>query len=248
MPLGRVGQIWRYPVSGLQGEKLDEGKVIHTGVAGDHVYVLRSKAQSKILDPISHSSSMGGAPAAHGMLELAATLSGDPAGEHDLTIQADGQTIFSSRKQSDTRLLSDSLGRDIELVRYPRIVESRVRAERTLHLLTNASIEQMKLRYPEGDFDARRFRPNIVVTVDDGLKGFAEEGWVGRELELGAEVRLLVTQANSRCKVTTMKQAGVKEDDGILRAIKTGNANNLGVMCTVAREGVLRVGDQVSLA
>jgi uncharacterized protein YcbX len=54
-------------------------------------------------------------------------------------------------------------------------VESRVRAGRTLHILTNASIEQMKRTYPAGDFDPRRFRPNILMTVDEGLTGYVEE-------------------------------------------------------------------------
>jgi uncharacterized protein YcbX len=247
MLLGRLAEVWRYPVSGLQGEKLTEAQVLKAGIAGDHIYVLRSRDQGKVLDPKSHSSSLAETEGLRGMLEFASTLSGHPNGEHEITIATAGRTIYSSKSPDDTGALSEALGCRVELVRYPRIVESRVRAGRTLHLLTDSSLRQMKRMYPVGDFDVRRFRPNILVTVEDGLSGYAEEAWIGKDLDLG-EVRLRIKEANVRCRMTTMKQAGIREDVGILQTIKRENSNNLGVMCTVLGEGVVRVGDPVSLA
>jgi hypothetical protein len=83
VPLGRVAEIWRHPVSGLQGERLTRGEVVRTSIAGDHAYVLRGKEWDKILDPITHSSSLGETAGLYNTLGFAAaTLSGDPAGEH----------------------------------------------------------------------------------------------------------------------------------------------------------------------
>jgi len=248
MPLGRIAEIWRYPVSGLQGERLVQGEVLKMGIAGDHAYVLRRRDGGKVLDPISHSSSSVEREGQRGMLELAAILSGDPKGEHDVVIRTAGITIYSSKSPDDTETLSDALGRSVELVRYPRIVESRVRAGRALHLLTDFSLEQMRRAYPAGEFDARRFRPNFLMAVEDGVSGCVEEGWIGKDLDLGGQARLHVEKANVRCKMTAMKQAGMREDEGILQAIRHENSNNLGVMCAVLREGIVRVGDPVSLA
>lgn len=244
MRAGAVSAIWRYPVSGLQGEKLPKCTITERGVAGDHVYALRTKTRPPILDPLTQLSSSVRTTGLPGMLELNARIEGDPLGEHLLSIFSDGTRIYSS-DTVDTGDLSELLGLQVEVVSYPRIVESRVRAGRTLHLLTDASLKRMRSLYPAGDFDERRFRPNIVVRAQGD--GFVEDRWLHREVELGDEVRVFVTKSNIRCKMTTMKQAGLTEDKGILRTIERENSNRLGVMCTVAKEGSLSVGSEVSL-
>jgi uncharacterized protein len=248
MLLGRVAEIWRYPVSGLQGEKLGECRVGQSGIAGDHLYVLKSREGGKILDPLSHSSSLKGPEGRRNMLEFRAALSEDGNGKDELVIEEAGKALYTSRNPDGIEALSDALGGLVEIIRYPRIVESRVRAGRTLHLLTDSSLHQMRWVYPVGDFDARRFRPNILITSENGSSGFVEEGWIGRDLVLGDRVRLHVEKANLRCKVTGMKQAGIDEDVGILQTIQRGNSGNLGVMCSVLEGGELRAGDPVLAA
>jgi uncharacterized protein YcbX len=33
--VGRVGELWRFPVNSMQGERLDETEVMETGIIGD---------------------------------------------------------------------------------------------------------------------------------------------------------------------------------------------------------------------
>jgi len=247
MTLGRVAEIWRYPVNGLQGEKLAESRVLTRGISGDHLYVLRDVQSKRVLDPKSHPFSWGETLGHPTMLELWARLSGEPDGDHEVTIGSAGAEICTTRDPDASRLVGGSLGTEVELVRYPRIAEAWVRSGRTLHLLTTASLEAMSRAYPGGDFDVRRFRPNIVVATERGLEGYVEDEWVGRDLELGS-LGLRVGKPNVRCKVTTMRQPGIPEDTRILQTIQTVHGSNLGVMCTALAEGVLRVGDPVSLA
>ncbi|MGH8606037.1 MAG: MOSC domain-containing protein [Gammaproteobacteria bacterium] len=47
----------------------------------------------------------------------------------------------------------------------------------TVHVLTTATIDQLRALYPQGRFEVRRFRPNIVVEVASGAKGFVENDW-----------------------------------------------------------------------
>lgn len=247
MNLGRVAEIWRYPVNGLQGEKLSEGSVLATGISGDHMYVLRDVKSNRVLDPKSHPFSWGETLGHATMLELGARLTGDPGGEHEVTIMTSSEVICTTGDTEASRLVGVLLGGEVELVRYPRIVESWVRSGRTLHLLTTASLEAMSRAYPGGDFNVRRFRPNIVVATEQGVDGYVEDGWVGRDLEVGG-IRLRVVKPNVRCKVTTMRQPGVAEDPRILQTIQSVHGSNLGVMCTALTEGVMRVGDPVSVA
>ena len=160
MSLGRVAEIWRYPVNGLQGEKLEESRVLTTGISGDHLYAIRDTRTNRILDPKSHHFSWGESLGHPAMLEFAARLSGDPEGEHDVSIETSGQTICTSMDRADEPAGSaPPLGADVELVRYPRIAESRVRSGRTLHLLTTSS-----LAATDKDLSRRRLRRQEIPT------------------------------------------------------------------------------------
>src|SRR5260370_18820276 len=43
-----------------------------------------------------------------------------------------------------------------------------------LHLLTTATLDQLRGLYPDGRFEVRRFRPNIVVETAYGDRDFVE--------------------------------------------------------------------------
>lgn len=43
-----------------------------------------------------------------------------------------------------------------------------------VHLLTTTTINRLRALYPDGRFEVRRFRPNIVVSTQDDDAGFAE--------------------------------------------------------------------------
>lgn len=247
MSLGIVSELWRYPVSGLQGERLRDATITIRGIGGDHLFVLQNRENKKVLDPKSNAFSWGETTGTPSMLELKAALEGDPTGVNGVTIEFPRGQAFSSKDPLSNVKLSNALGLPVELVRYPRILESRVKSGRTLHLLTNASLAKMRSFYPAGDFESMRFRPNIVVRVAEGKSGFVEEDWVGKTVDVGQSVRLRVNKPNTRCKVTTMKQGELPEDEMILRTIESENGNRLGVMCTVEREGKLSVGDALNL-
>src|SRR5438309_1575421 len=87
----------------------------------------------------------------------------------------------------------------------------------TVHVLTTATIDRLREIYPAGRFEVRRFRPNVVVACEAGAAGLVEQGWIGRTLALGDEVRLHVTRPCGRCVMTTLPQADLPADAGILR-------------------------------
>lgn len=104
----------------------------------------------------------------------------------------------------------------------------------------------MRRLYPDGAIDVRRFRPNVVVQLE-GEEGFVESGWVGRELRLGDEVALEITDHCPRCVMTTLAQAGLPKDNGILRTVARENDVHVGVYAKVLRGGAVREGDHVGL-
>ena len=116
-----------------------------------------------------------------------------------------------------------------------------------VHLLTTATLESLQKRYPAGRFETRRFRPNIVVAVPGGETAFVENAWIGRVLRLGDRVELRIEGGCPRCVMTTLPQADLPNDTGILRTITEHNHGEAGVYCSVAHAGSVRKGDAVRL-
>ena len=48
-----------------------------------------------------------------------------------------------------------------------------------VHLLTTATIDRLRALYPQGRFEARRFRPNIVISTPEKDQGFVETAGSG---------------------------------------------------------------------
>ncbi len=118
----------------------------------------------------------------------------------------------------------------------------------TVHLLTTATLERLRELYPPGRFEVRRFRPNIVVRTTSGEKDFVEDAWIGHTLAIGEKVRLGISGPCPRCVMTTLPQADLPSDPGILRTAAKHNQVNVGVYATVLQGGTIRRGDEVKLA
>ncbi|MBL1102459.1 MOSC domain-containing protein [Streptomyces coffeae] len=118
-----------------------------------------------------------------------------------------------------------------------------------MHLLltTTATIERLRALYPEGRFEARRFRPNIIVATRPEPQGFVENDWVGHTAAIGEEVRLRIIGPRPRCVMITLPQGTLPRDQGILRTVAQYNQVNLGVYADVITGGTIRRGDHVVL-
>jgi uncharacterized protein YcbX len=126
----------------------------------------------------------------------------------------------------------------------------------TVHLLTSSSIDQLHTFYPQGRFETRRFRPNLVIDTA-GLDGFVENDWVGKTLRIGETVRLHITDPCPRCVMPTLAQGDLPKDTGVF---SKGIAQNrvhvpfagkalpsIGVYARVVSTGSIRRGDAVTV-
>jgi uncharacterized protein YcbX len=116
-----------------------------------------------------------------------------------------------------------------------------------VHLLTTATVDRLRELYPEGRFEVRRFRPNIVVETASGVKDFVENAWIGRTLAIGHAVRLNITGPCPRCVMTTLPQGDLAKDPGILRTAARHNHANVGLYASVVRGGTVRRSDAIGL-
>jgi uncharacterized protein len=119
-----------------------------------------------------------------------------------------------------------------------------------LHVLTTATLDRLRALAPDATFDARRYRPNVVL--DGAGEGFVENDWPGREMSVGG-ARLRYSFATMRCVMTTLAQGDLPDDPGTLRAVAKHNRIEIpqvggvwasaGVYADVAAAGGVAVGD-----
>ena len=93
----------------------------------------------------------------------------------------------------------------------------------------------------------------MVGTAGKGEPDFAENSWVGLNVEIGESLVLKVTSPCPRCVMTTLPQADLPQDHGILRAAAQHNQlyvpalgqamPSVGAYASVVRSGTLRRGD-----
>lgn len=120
-----------------------------------------------------------------------------------------------------------------------------------VHLLTDRSLASLQRRNPDSVVDVRRFRPNLVVALDDDVDAgadFPELDWIGRRLTIGDDdgVELEVVHPCPRCVMVTRPQGdGIPEDRSVLRTIVREVDQNLGVYANVVRAGQVSAGAEV---
>jgi uncharacterized protein len=121
-----------------------------------------------------------------------------------------------------------------------------------LHVLATGTLRTLAAEYPDGDWDPRRFRPNILF--DDGGELTDEDDWLACDLHIGAQAVIHIVGSTPRCVMTTLAQAELPRDPRVLRAIaRVGRKEIAGVgqfacagsYAEVVQPGVVRSGDPV---
>jgi hypothetical protein len=113
-----------------------------------------------------------------------------------------------------------------------------------LLVLTTASLRSGKALHPRGEWDPRRFRPNLLIHLDG--ESWEEDLWLGQPLRVGAAAVVPVQQC-IRCTMVTRPQPGLEADVEVFRTLARQHGARLGVWSEVLTPGTLRLGDPVSL-
>jgi hypothetical protein len=115
-----------------------------------------------------------------------------------------------------------------------------------LHILTTGTLDRLRELNPRSRFEPRRFRPNLIIATGD-QKGFVENAWIGETIAIGPEVRIQVTGPCPRCVMTTLPQADLPNDPGILKTAAQHNEVRVGVYASVVQTGMIRLGDTLTV-
>ena len=266
--LGSVVSLWRYPIKSMVGEELNATEVTQRGLLGDRAYALVDSSDGKAATaknprkwPRLFDFSASFIEPVHAAAEVPPVRIALPHGTTVTSVQGDLDQILSKALNREVTLRAAKRGEvnaeeywpDMEGLEHRDTVTDFTLPDGTffdcamIHLLTTATLDRLSELYPQGRFEVRRFRPNVVVQLVSGEKGFAENGWVGHTLAVGEEVRLSITSPCGRCVMTTLAQGDLSRDPGILRTAAQHNQVNVGVYAAVARGGTIRRGDPVRI-
>jgi len=256
-----VATLWRYPVKSMQGEELNAADVTGVGLLGDRRFA--------VIDP--ETGKVAGAKNPRkwpGFFYFRAAYTEPPHAGSALPavrITMPDGTSATTDEGELPQLLSEALGREVTLsaALATATAEEYVIDDdevgsfdlpagtffdaAVVHLVTTATLDRLRSLYPEGRFEPRRFRPNIIVATGPDASGFVENDWVGHEIAIGEHVRLRVTMATGRCVMTTLPQGDLPKDSGILRTAAQHNNAQIGVYAEVISGGPVRRGEPITL-
>ena len=265
---GTVVSLWRYPVKSMLGEELNSSNVTERGLVGDRAYAIIDLKTGKVASAKNprkwgrlfdfRSVFIEPPQAIEDIPRVRITF---PDGTHFFSDQADIDYSLSKVLGQNVRLMRASLEKpsyeeywpDIDgLAQREKVTDETMPSQTffdigVIHLLTTSTINRLRELYPEGRFEVRRFRPNIVMESASGEKEFIENLWIGKNIMIGEEIVLRVTGACTRCVMTTLPQGDLPKDLGILRTVATYNQVTAGVYVSVHRGGTIRRGDPVRL-
>lgn len=284
--IGRIQQLWRYPIKSMAGEPLERAALDETGIVGDRSWALRDVLADELTD----------CKAIPALLSCAARYPGEPqAGleqSHAIIVLPDGRTVRTDDPFA-AAAVSAIAGRPLSLwplqpashtehyrLRRPKslaairhrmglppdeplpdfsVYDPEMMAELQqyatprgsykdaypIHFVTSASLHSLRGFAPGIDIDARRFRPNLLIETDLET-GFPEHDWAGFELIIGGVVLHCGPRA-VRCSMPGQPQQGLSGEPRIGAVLRRHTGFNMGALATVARAGVIAIGDEVFL-
>lgn len=264
--LGSVVSLLRYPVKSMQGEELNAAWFTAHGLLGDRAFALVSPEDGTVVSAKNPRKWPRLFDFRAGYVEPPRPETAMPS----VRITLPDGTMTTSADHNVDRVLSQALQRDVTLTAaaplqpqleeyWPDMQELDHRDTVTLeamptgtffdlapvHLLTTTTMSTLQRACPEGRFEVRRFRPNLVLQLDDPTAAFPENDWIEQVVAIGEQVRLRVTGPCPRCVMTTLAQSDLPADPRILRVAAQQNKGHVGVYASVLQAGLIRRGDTI---
>ena len=273
--VGRIRELWRYPVKSMRGSPVPELQVTTYGSVGDRAWALRDPSNGRIASAKRFSR----------LLDFRASYEEEPTADRPGRVRIevpDGRVLYAGDRRA-SEVISEIVGRALVLVDRPQPNEKTGIDRNTvfgdvpiatmkpdwtpatmpdffqlksgsffeigaIYLLTSGSVDHMRaLSDADTVVDLRRFRPNVYVDTGPDLGRFVEDEWICHDLAVGPTVVLDELAPTLWCVTSTLAQEGLPHDRRVLRTMANTHKGCLGVYASVRSPGTVRVGDPVRL-
>ena len=250
----RVVELWRHPVKSFQGERLETAELVADGLAADRSWGVLDTGTGKVLtgrrEPrlLLASATLGddGQPQTS-LPDGLRTIGLGPATDDALTMWLGRPVSLVAAADvppQPAEMFSDATDDSSDVVPWT-MPAGRFVDVLPLLLLTTASLRAGEARHEAGQWDVRRFRPNVLIEADGD--DWLEDGWKGKAIRIGA-VELEGVVPCSRCTMVTRPQPGLDRDLDVFRTLNREHGATFGLWATVTTPGTVRAGDPVEVA
>jgi MOSC domain-containing protein len=228
--VGRVAELFRYPVKSMRAEQLDAVDISWQGLAGDRRWAF-----------IGDSNAYSGFPwltireRPEMVLYRPRFVEPDRPDASQTLVRTPSGNEFDVAEPA----LARELGPGVRVIKQSRGVFDTM----PLSLLSTQTVSALG-RLVGAELRPVRFRPNIVVDADSD--DFPEDSWVGRILRVGT-LRMRVDQRDTRCVMVTIDPDTLQRNPEVLRAITLHRDAKLGVYGSTVEPGRVAMGDPVEL-
>lgn len=275
-PTAQVAGLYRYPVKSMLGEAVAVTFVGDRGLLGDRAYALVDRETGKVASAKNprrwgmllecHARFLeeprvdAALPPVEIVTPDGATLRSDDPGVDESLSRIVGRAVHLEAQAPDDPVIEqyrphlegfdDAKDETVTDDAIAVVAPGTFFDAAPLHVVTTSSLARLRELSPASTFPAPRFRPNVVVDTDRA--GFVENEWVGRTLTLGDDVQASVFLSAPRCVMTTLAQADLPRDPGVLQAVARHNrfdipglgpSSCVGVYALVTTGGTARTGD-----
>jgi uncharacterized protein len=276
-----VAALWRYPVKSMLGERLDTAVIGDRGLAGDRAYALIDVESGNVVSAknprrwarmfecraeyVEPPELEREAPPVRITLPDGTVVRSDEPGIDDALTTALGRPVRLTTGAPDAPMIED-LAPDIEVIaadvrgtvsrgQIALLAPGTFFDAAPVHVVTTSSLAALAAANPASRFEPPRFRPNLVVETEGD--GFVENAWVDHNLTAGRDVSLHLLMTVPRCVMTTLAQADLPADKGVLQTVARvnfidipglGSNPAVGVYGLVTSGGEASVGEQISVA
>ena len=229
-PVGRVVELWRYPVKSMAAEPLTEADVSWHGFSGDRRWAFSRNGVTQSGFPWLTLRERGD------MSQYRPSFT-DPtqSDKSPITVRTPTGGVFD--------VMDQALGAEL----YPegaRVIKQNRGIFDTfpLSLITTQTIARLG-EIVGARLEVQRFRPNIVVEAAEQAP-FLEDDWLGCVLRIGG-MRMRVDKRDGRCVVITIDPVTSERNPAILRAVARDREGCLGVYGSTVEPGRVAVNDAV---
>tara|TARA_B100001564_G_C20512787_1_gene611398 strand:- start:55 stop:840 length:786 start_codon:yes stop_codon:yes gene_type:complete len=145
--------------------------------------------------------------------------------------------------------LESSLQKPLFLLRnkdipfYDTSISNKTLLTHSISLLNNQSIEDFKKKTNQ-EIETQRFRGNICV---DGIEAWEERSWIGKIIKIN-NISFKVEKNIPRCVAINLKPNSDDNSLNLLQSLKKNyNHFDMGVYLTALNDGLINIGDNISL-